>query len=928
MRIRSERRKAKGEREQNGEKEVPSSQAKIQNPKSKIRINHGFARFLPPFLVFLITFAVYVYTLCPTVYWDDAGELIAACYTLGIPHPPGHPLYAILGWLFTHIPVGSPAYRVNLMSAFFGALTCVVLFQIVRELIDGDFSNRLDGIQNPKSKIQNKNTDSSEGFGWGISTFAGIIAALSAGFSLILWDQSVVAETTTLHTFFMMVITLLVFRISAAGKSDEIQNPKSKIQNKTEPQTCMLLFHYQERLTPQLLILSFIYGLSFSNHVAGLFFAPSLAFVLLTSLRLKLFKPARLIAMIFLFALGLSVYAYLPLRSRFNPAVDWGNPETLENFLWVVTARQYSSDILRVPTLIAFKAGVHSMATAFLSNLTVLGCGFALVGALKLWKMRKSVLIYGVTVILILFFISLNSAFIFAYLAPAILLSAMWAGVGIAFLCSPGYQSYSLSSHFRLLLGHSREGGNDKKRGENDEIRLTVTSGSSESSTINQEPRTMNNSTGGVRSRALSLLAHCVAVLLVVILLFSHFPENNKRRYTYAKDYGEFFLSSLPENAILITGTADPLFISWYLQYCENYRTDVKVITRNALVRPGYLEQIHRQHPELNMPDVIQYENSQSRPRADTRERGSGLPWFANSYFKLFYHLNNARFPIFWEGIEANHMMIEQFVPRDFVFQIIPPGQSGASVSPRFLNAAEIKKRIDSDIAAGKVYGNHIFNYGVYSQWHNDTFAAMRHFQDSLELRPDDARALNNIGVILSGQGKKSEASEKFLAAYLANPGDATSNHNVGQVLLDRGEFRKAILHFQAAIALDPGNFEDYYDLGLCYAGLGKNASAADMLKKAVQIKPDSPVALSSLGVIYLRRGETESANKLLKLAVELEPGNAENWYNYACLQALKGDQTGSAGSLSKALTLDYKKTYTLASKDPRVSPILQRLLK
>ncbi|MBI5118322.1 DUF2723 domain-containing protein [Candidatus Poribacteria bacterium] len=862
MTVRGEKREVKGEREQNGGKEVPSSQ-------SKTSIDDRFARFLPPFLVLLTTFAVYVYTLCPTVYWDDAGELISACYTLGIPHPPGHPLYAILGWLFTRIPVGSPAYRVNLMSAFFGALTCALLFQIVRELVDGDLSERFDGIQNPKSKAQNRNGVSSEGFGCGIATFAGIIAALSAGFSLILWDQSVVAETTTLHTFFMMLVTLLAFRISGGGIFDGIQTPKSKIQNTRESRVDTVPLSDRKRLTSQLLILSFIYGLSFSNHVAGLFFAPSVAMMLLASLRMKLFKPVRLIAMILLFALGLSVYVYLPLRSRFNPAVDWGNPETLENFLWVVTAKQYSSDILRVPTLIALKAGAHSMATTLLSNLTILGCGFSLVGAIKLWKTRKSVLIYGVTIILILFFISLNSAFIFAYLAPAILMLAIWAGVGIA----------SLSS-----------------------------------------------STGGVRSRTLSLLARCVAVLLVAILLFLHFRENNKRHYTYAKDYGVSFLSSLPDNAILITGTADPLFISWYLQYCENYRTDIKVITRNALVRPGYLEQIHRQHPELSMPDVIQYENSQSRPRADTHERGSGLPLFANSYFKLFYQLNYARFPIFWEGIEANHMMIEQFVPRDFAFQIVPLGQSGASVSPRFLNAAEIKKRIDSDIAAGKVYGNHIFNYGVYSQWRNDTPAAMRYFQDSLELRPDDARALNNIGVILSDQGKRSEASEKFLAAYLANPGDATSNHNVGQVLLDRNELRKAILHFQAAIALDPGNFEDYYDLGLCYAGLGKTAPAVNMLKKALMIKPDSAMALSSLGVIYLRRGETESASKLLKTAIDLEPGNAENWYNYACLQALRGDQTGSAGSLSKALSLDFEKTYALASKDPRISPILQRL--
>ncbi len=875
-------------------------------------------RLAPAVFVFIITFSVYLYTLCPTVYWDDAGELIAACYTLGIPHPPGHPLYAIIGWLFTHTPVGSPAYRVNLMSAFFGALTCAVLFQIVRELIEAKGERRrakgetfetkderrktkgelaegkraaapgerrqaaggpIDQIEDPippeRDKIQNRT---------GIAAFAGIIAALSAAFSLILWDQSVVAETTTLHTFFMMVVTLIAFRIHASGA---IQSPiprrRDKIQNIDEPQTHALLPPDRERLTPQLLILSFIYGLSFTNHVAGLFFAPSLAIVLLAALRLKLFKPVRLLAMILLFALGLSVYAYLPLRSRFNPPIDWGNPETLQNFLWVVTARQYSLNILRIPTLIGFKAGLHSMATTLLSNLSILGCGFALVGAVRLWKARKSVLIYGVTIIAILFFISLNSAFISAYLAPAILILAMWAGAGVAYLCelvkpppravpsSP--RSFSPFSPFRLFP-----------------------------------------------------LSYVAAVLLVAILLTTHFRENNKRHYTHAKNYGMSLLSSLPSNAVLITGTADPLFISWYLQYCENYRTDVQIITRNGLIRPGYLAQIHRQYPGLNIPEEFRYENAANPRPASLNEREEGLPWYANSYFKLFYERNCAKFPIFWEGIEANQMMIERFVPFDFVFQIIPSGGQLAP-APKFLKSAEIRREISSDLAAGKVYGNHMFNYGVYCQLRNDMSAALIHFQDALYLWPDDARALNNIGALLAAQGREREAIQKFIMAYRANPGDPTSNHNVGQVLLNRGEVRKAAPHFKAAIALDPGNFEDYYDLGLCYATLGKNASAVDMFKKALEMKPESPEAISSLGVTYLRLGETENAAKLLKMAVELEPGNAENWYNLACLQALKGDQTGSADSLSKALTLDYKKTYTLASKNPRIFTILQRLL-
>ena len=83
-------------------------------------------------IVFLISLGFYLLTLCPTVYVGDSGEFTTAAYTLGITHPPGYPLYVLFGKIFTLIiPFGNIAYRVNLMSAFFGALSCVIVYLIV-----------------------------------------------------------------------------------------------------------------------------------------------------------------------------------------------------------------------------------------------------------------------------------------------------------------------------------------------------------------------------------------------------------------------------------------------------------------------------------------------------------------------------------------------------------------------------------------------------------------------------------------------------------------------------------------------------------------------------------------------------------------------------------------------------------------------------
>ncbi|NJL71573.1 MAG: DUF2723 domain-containing protein [Candidatus Competibacteraceae bacterium] len=83
-----------------------------------------------------MAFAVYWFTLAPTVSGEDSGELIIAAHTLGVAHPSGYPLWCLLGKLFTFIPFGSIAWRVNLLSAVFGALTVGLLYGLVRRWCD------------------------------------------------------------------------------------------------------------------------------------------------------------------------------------------------------------------------------------------------------------------------------------------------------------------------------------------------------------------------------------------------------------------------------------------------------------------------------------------------------------------------------------------------------------------------------------------------------------------------------------------------------------------------------------------------------------------------------------------------------------------------------------------------------------------------
>jgi hypothetical protein len=86
----------------------------------------------------LASFGFYLVTLAPTVLYYgsenyDSAHLQVVAYTLGIPSYTGYPTYAMLAHLFTYLPLGDPAYRVNLASAVFAAMAVAMLYEVVGE---------------------------------------------------------------------------------------------------------------------------------------------------------------------------------------------------------------------------------------------------------------------------------------------------------------------------------------------------------------------------------------------------------------------------------------------------------------------------------------------------------------------------------------------------------------------------------------------------------------------------------------------------------------------------------------------------------------------------------------------------------------------------------------------------------------------------
>ena len=142
--------------------------------------------------LFLLSLILYLFTLTPRICAGDSGELTTAIYNLGAAHPPGYPLYTMLGKIFTYIPVGTIAYRVNLLSAVFAALTIPFLFLFLVKLLQ----TSLEKLSPMRDRI--------------IAAVAGLLFAVSQ----TNWSQAVISEVYALNIFFapLLLFSILVWQ--------------------------------------------------------------------------------------------------------------------------------------------------------------------------------------------------------------------------------------------------------------------------------------------------------------------------------------------------------------------------------------------------------------------------------------------------------------------------------------------------------------------------------------------------------------------------------------------------------------------------------------------------------------------------------------------------------------------------------------------
>lgn len=146
-------------------------------------------------VLFLVSLIVYIRTMAPTTSFWDCGEFIACSLNLGVMHPPGAPLYLLLGRLLTMLPVlRDVGMRVNIFSALVSASSVLLTYLIIMQL-----------IRRWRGKAET----------WE-STFilhaSGIFGALALAFSDSFWFNAVEAEVYAFSMFFAALVVWLALR--------------------------------------------------------------------------------------------------------------------------------------------------------------------------------------------------------------------------------------------------------------------------------------------------------------------------------------------------------------------------------------------------------------------------------------------------------------------------------------------------------------------------------------------------------------------------------------------------------------------------------------------------------------------------------------------------------------------------------------------
>ena len=237
--------------------------------------------------VTLLAFGVYTATAARDIVFGDTPELTAAALTLGVAHPPGYPIFTMLGWLFGHLPLGTLPFRVALLSVVCHAATVGVVYGTTYRFTR--------------------------------SVAAAAVAGAALAFEPLFWYWSLVADVFPLNDLLSATMLLLV-----------------------------ALWHEHPERKRLLVAGGLVGGLGMANQQTIALLAPAVVYLMWSRRNVLLRDPRTVLNAGVAFLVGFVPYLELPIAASRHPLISWGDISTPGDLVGQILRTSYGTTSLIV----------------------------------------------------------------------------------------------------------------------------------------------------------------------------------------------------------------------------------------------------------------------------------------------------------------------------------------------------------------------------------------------------------------------------------------------------------------------------------------------------------------------------------------------------------------------------------------------------
>jgi Flp pilus assembly protein TadD len=552
----------------------------------------------------------------------------------------------------------------------------------------------------------------------------------------------------------------------------------------------------------------------------------------------------------------LSLYVYLPLRASQDPAIAWTQTDSLDGFLYHVTAVQYASRLFAAPAV-----EVAHNAREFIAQLPLelpwVLLALAAAGLCALWRSARVVLGALALEALLVFFHAINYKIpdIESYYIPIYGVLAVFSGVGVFWLV-----------------------------------------------------------TRAARGRWLRAVA-LVAVLLIACLAIGaqvtgDWSERDLSERNETARFVDRLLGTLDRGAILLARNDRTIFPLWYVRFVEGRRGDVAIVDLPARTRA-----LDNWFPGLKLPtrEVIEACLARSQAQHDYPPGRERL--LLEDYVPLLVSLNGGDRPIYADVSLAVKTLPHRAVPAGLVVEIVGDTLAAMPTAGALLGRPPWSEYLSGLAAAphvggeaARAYARTLAGYGRLYLARGDVGSAVATLEEATDLAPDLVGIQNNLGVAYVRAGRSDDGLLEFERALELSPGTASIRYNRSEVYAALGDPARAELELLAAEKLDPHNArykiklaelyerrgdldtaEGWFDAAERFAPLDwgikvthgdflarhrRYADAVAAYRRAEELNPFSPGIHRHLGRCYWMLERPDNAVAAIRRSVELQPHN------------------------------------------------------